>query len=257
MDPLLERPIGPGAISIAAWYGSRYLNEYSWTEKEFALIAAQNHKNSMNNPHAHIRKGYTFEDVMASPMISWPIRLYEICPTSSGAACLIMASEEMAKELTDIPVWIKASGSITDTFISGYRDYKQFDRLKVLSQKLYAKVNIKNPLEEIDIAEIFNPFSNFELIAYEALGFCDAGKGPEIVHDGVTAMEGKLPVNPSGGTLCTNSGIAASLTRIAEVALQLTGKAEGRQVNSPNTGLAHAWGGSDGQFHSVAILSRE
>ena len=108
------------------------------------------------------------------------------------------------------------------------------------------------------MAEIFNPFSIFELLGYEALGFCEKGRAPELVEAGVTAMDGILPVNPSGGVLATNSGISASLTRFSEIALQLWGEATGRQVSgSPRRGLAHAWGGSDGQFHGLAILSRD
>jgi acetyl-CoA C-acetyltransferase len=258
MDPLLEKPIGPGAISIAAWYASRYLQEYGWSEEELAHMAAQSHKNAASNPSAHIRKGYSFSEVMASPMISWPIRLYEICPSSSGAACLIIASEDKAREITSAPVWLDVIGSNSDTFVSGYRPYNKFDILENLAKRIYPKAGINDPRKDIDVVEIFNPFSIFELLAYEALGFCERGKAPELVRNGVTAIDGELPVNPSGGTLCTNSGIAASLTRIGEVALQLMGKAEGRQVkNHPRVGMATAWGGSDGQFHTIAILSRD
>ena len=115
---------------------------------------------------------------------------------------------------------------------------------------------IKNPRKEIDVAELFNPFSPFELWEYEGLGFCDEGKGAELVREGVTDIGGELPVNMSGSTLCTNSGISASLSRIGDVALQLMGKFEGAQVKSPEVGLAHAWGGNLGQFNCVTILSR-
>jgi len=167
-----------------------------------------------------------------------------------------MAAEGKAQELCDTPVWFKAMNSITDTFLSGYKTYKDFDKLKILAKKIYAQVGIKNPLAEIDVAELFNPFAPFELLAYEALGFCGEGEAVQLVKEGITDFGGELPCNPSGGTLCTNSGIAASVSRHAEVALQLMGKAEGHQVKSPEIGLAHSWGGNDGQFHTIAILSR-
>lgn len=256
--PLFEKPIGENVITYASRMASKYLNEYGWTEEIFARVAAKNHMNAASNPYAHLRNGYTFDEVMASPIIAYPIRLYEMCPVSSGTSCIIMASEEKARELTDTPVWIKALGSSTDTFLNGYREGLKFDRLEVLAKRLYEKAGIKDPLNEFDVVEVFVPCASFEYLHYEALGFCDHGKGPELLDSGVTTMDGKLPVNPSGTVLCTNSGIAASLTRFAEVARQLMGKAGDIQVKgSPELGLAHAWGGSNGQFHSMAILYRD
>jgi len=254
--PLFEKPFGIGALQMAAFYATRYMHEYGATEEDFALAAAKNHKAAAKNPYAHFRKGYSFEQILASPMIGWPLRRYEICPISSCASAIILASEERAKELSDTPVWIMAVGSITDTFQTGYRDYIGFKQLRTLSEKLYRATGINNPLKEIDVAELFNPFSPFELWEYEALGFCDEGKGSQLIRDGVTDIDGELPVNMSGGTLCTNAGISASLNRIGDVALQLMGKFEGIQVRSPRIGLAHAWGGNLGQFNSIAILAR-
>lgn len=258
MDPIFEKPLGTGAITIGAWYASRYLQEYGWSEEVLARMAAQSHAHSIRNEHAHLRHGWTFDDIMDSRMISWPLREYEICPASSGATCMVLASERRAAELKATPVWIDAMGSSTDTFLSGYRDYLEFDKLAELAQELYDRTGITDPLNDFDVAELFNPFSNFELLEYEALGFCGNGEAPELVREGVTAMDGRLPVNPSGGTLCTNSGIAASLTRFGEVALQLMGKAGEHQVaGEPKRGIAHAWGGSNGQFNGLGILSRD
>jgi acetyl-CoA C-acetyltransferase len=258
MDPIFEKPLGTGAITIGAWYASRYLQEYGWGEEELARMAAQSHAHAARNKHAHLRHGWTFEDVMNSRMISWPLREYEVCPASSGATCLVLAGEERARDLTQTPVWIDALGSSTDTFLSGYREYLEFDKLEALAHTLYAKYGITDPLHDFDVAELFNPFANFEWLEYEALGFCGKGEAPDLVRDGVTARDGPLPVNPSGGTLCTNSGIAASLTRFAEVALQLMGRAGEHQVSGePKRGIAHAWGGSNGQFNGLGILSRD
>jgi acetyl-CoA C-acetyltransferase len=255
-SPLFEKPIGVGAAHCGALYGVRYMREYNATEEDLALVAVKNHKAAVNNPYAHLRESCTLQEVLASPMIAWPLHLLECCPISSGAAAVILASEEKAKELCDTPAWVKAISSITDTFLTGYKVYKDFEKLRILAKKIYSTVGIKNPREEIDVAEIFNPFTPFELLEYEALGFCGEGEAVKILRDGVTDMEGDIAVNPSGGVLCTNSGISASLTRHAEIALQLMGKAEGRQVKSPEVGLAHSWGGNQGQFHTLAILSR-
>jgi acetyl-CoA C-acetyltransferase len=254
--PIFEKPFGLGAAHMGSLYGARYMREYNFTARDLAQVAAKNHKAAVSNPFAHIRAGYTTEEVLNSPMVAWPLHLYEICPVSSGAVAMIFASEGKAKELSDTPVWIEAMSSIADTFLSGYKDYKDFANLKILAQRIYEEVGIRNPREELDVIEIFNPFAPFELLAYEALGLCGEGQGVNLMKEGATEIDGDIPCNPSGGVLCTNSGISASVTRHAEVALQLMGKAEGRQVKSPERGLAHSWGGNDGQFHTVAILSR-
>lgn len=256
--PLFEKPIGENVITFAARMARKYMDEYGWSEEIFARVAAKNHMNAANNPYAHLRKGFTYEEIMESPIVSFPLRLYECCPSSSGGACLILASEEKAKEIAEIPVWIKTVESNTDTFLTGYRDSLKFDRLEVLANRVYKKTGIKEPLKEIDVAETFIPFANYEFLEYEALGFCDHGKGPELLSSMVTTMEGDLPVNPSGSVLCTNAGIAASLTRFGEIARQLMGKAGNIQVRgTPKVGLAHAWGGSNGQFHVLGILYRD
>jgi len=255
---LIEKPFGAGAVHIGAYYLTGYQEKYGITAEDYALVAAKSHKHAVNNPYAHVRKGYSVEEILASPMICYPIHLYEICPVSAGAACIIMASEDKAKELSDTPVWIKAMGSITNSYLVGYREFNGFPLLKILAQKLYQKTGIKNPIEDIDYAELFNPFAGFEYLEYDALGFCEEGQGPRLVRDGVTDLGGKLPVNLSGSTLCTNSGISASVTRHSETCLQLMGKIEGgRQVKDARVGLAHSWGGNMGQFHTVAILARD
>jgi len=253
--PIFEKPFGLGAAHMGSLYGARYMREYHVTAEDFAMVAAKNHKAAASNPYAHIRKGYTTAEVLSSPMVAWPLHLYEICPVSSGAVAMIFASEGAAKELCSTPVWVKAMNSIADTFLSGYKVYKDFEKLKILSKRIYAEVGIKNPRGDLDVVEIFNPFGPFELLAYEALGLCEEGQAVKLLREGATQLDGDIPCNPSGGVLCTNSGISASVTRHAEVALQLMGKAEGRQVKSPEVGLAHSWGGNDGQFHTVAIFS--
>jgi acetyl-CoA C-acetyltransferase len=254
---LIEKPLGAGAIHMGAYYLTRYLQEYKINEEDFSLVAAKSHKHAKNNPYAHIRAGYTVEEILASPMICSPIRLYEVCPVSSGATCLILASEEKAKELSKNPVWLKAIGSITDTYLVGYKNYLGFPMLKVLAKKIYEKVGITAPLEQIDYAELFNPFAGFEYLEYEALGFCKEGEAPRLVREGITDLGGKLPVNLSGGTLCTNAGISASVSRHAETCLQIMGKIEGeRQVKDVNIGISHAWGGNMGQYHTLAVFSR-
>ena len=256
--PLIESKSGIGAVQIGGFYLNKYKSDYGITELDFATVAAKSHKHAKNNPFAHVRKGYTVDEVLASPVLVSPIRLLEVCPVSSGACSMILVSEEKAKELSETPVWIKAASSITNSFTTAYRDFSGFEMLEVLAKRIYEKAGIKNPLEEIDYAEVFNPFAGFELLEYEALGLCGKGEAPHILHDGITDLGGKLPINLSGGTLCTNSGVAASLTRQAETCLQLMGKVEGgRQVENARLGLAHTWGGNMGQFDTLTLFERD
>ncbi len=256
--PLIEKPFGIGAVHLGGFYLSRYQSEYGTTAEDFALVAAKSHKHAVNNQYAHVRRGYTVEQILDSPVICHPIRLREICPVSSGSCCLILASEEKARELSDTPVWIKAMSCISDTYLVGYRDFLGFPMLKKLAQKVYQEAGITKPLEEIDYAEVFNPFAGFEYLQYDALDLCKEGEGPKLVREGVTDLGGKLPVNLSGGTLCTNSGVAASVTRHAETCLQLMGRVEEeRQVKDARVGLAHSWGGPMGQFNTLAIFERD
>ncbi|WP_374972356.1 thiolase family protein [Spongiibacter marinus] len=256
--PMIESESGIGAMHIGGFYLNKYRMDYGITDEDFAAVSAKSHKHAKNNPNAHIRKGYTVEEILASPVIVSPIRLLETCPVSSGACSMILCSEEKARELSETPVWIKAASSISNSFTTAYRDFSGFGQLEVLAQRVYEKAGIKNPLEEIDYAELFNPFGGFELLEYEALGLCGKGEAPRLVHEGVTDLGGKLPVNLSGSTLCTNSGVAASLTRQAETCLQLMGRVEGgRQVENARLGLAHSWGGNMGQFDTLTIYERD
>jgi acetyl-CoA C-acetyltransferase len=238
--PLIEKPIAIGAIHLAGYYLNRYQVEYGTTAEDFARVAAKNHKHAVNNQYAHNRRGYTVEQILESPVICYPVHLYEICPVSSGSCCLILASEEKARELSDTPVWFRSISTISDTYMVGYRDFLGFPLLRKLARKVYQEAGITKPLEEIDYAEVFNPFAGFEYLQYDALGFCEDGQGPRLVREGVTDLGGKLPVNLSGGTLCTNSGVAASVTRHAETCLQLMGRVEKeRQVENARVGLSH------------------
>lgn len=254
--PLFEKSFGVGAIHMATLHATSYMMRYGATESDLAIAAAKCYEAGSKNPYAQIRKGYSVEDILASDMTVWPLRLREICPMSSGGTALILASEEKAKELGQTPVWIKAIGGIGDTWLSGYREYGQFDNLKILAKKVYEKAGITNPREQIDVAELFNVFPSHEIMGYEAFGFCKEGKGIELLRSGATSIGGDIPVNMSGGLLCANAGVASQLARPAEVALQLMGKSEGIQVDSPEIGLAHNTGGNLWQYHSAIILNR-
>ncbi|MBI1884711.1 MAG: thiolase family protein [Chloroflexi bacterium] len=257
IDPIYERWLGGGAITIAALQAVRHFWRYGTTEQDLAHIAVKNHENAQRNPYAHLMRMLTVQDALQTRLISWPLRLSDCCPSSDGACAIIFASEEQAKRITDRPAWVIGAGQITDNYWVGDRPwYEDWDSLSLLARRVYRQAKIDDPLRDLDVAELYNAFSVQEIIEYEALGFCEKGKGGELIRKGVTTMEGQLPVCPSGGVLCTNPIGASGLIRVAEAALQVMGKAEGRQVPNVRKALAHAWGAAIG-FHTLMLLSSD
>jgi acetyl-CoA C-acetyltransferase len=257
IDPIYERWMGGGAIMVGANQASSHFHYYGTTEEDLAMVAAKNYANALNNPYAHLQRHLTVEDALKMRMISWPLRLSDCCPSSDGACAIILACEERARKITKTPAWVRGAGQITDNYYIGDRPWFQdWEALSILGRHVYKQAKIGNPLEELDVAELYNAFTIQEIIECEALGFCEPGKGTELLRKGVTSMDGKLPVNPSGGTLCTNPIGATGLVRIAEAALQVMGKADKRQVANAKTALAHVWGAAIG-FHVLMILDKE
>jgi acetyl-CoA C-acetyltransferase len=257
IDPIYERWMGGGAIMVGANQASSHFHYYGTTEEDLAMVAAKNYANALNNPYAHLQRHLTVEDALRTRMVSWPLRLSDCCPSSDGACAIILACEERARKITKTPAWVRGAGQITDNYYIGDRPWFQdWEALSILGRHVYKQAKIGNPFEELDVAELYNAFTIQEIIECEALGFCEPGKGTELVRKGVTSMDGKLPVNPSGGTLCTNPIGATGLVRIAEATLQVMGKADKRQVANVKTALAHVWGAAIG-FHVLMILDKE
>ncbi len=255
-DPFYQRPLGLDDISTAAMQARLYMDRYQVTEQQAAKVVVKNLGNGISNPHVNRRGPVTVEEVLTSEPIAHPIKLLDWAAKDSDGSCaLILASEERAKELTQNPVWVKGMGWSTDSYFLGDRDLLDTP-LRRVGQRAYEMAGITKPIEEIDVAELCEPSSFQELLWYEHLGFCGQGEGGDLVDSGVTAMNGSLPVNPSGGVLSFNPHVARGLFRIVEAVLQLRGEAEKRQVPGAETALAHSTHGFAGQNHSVVILGK-
>jgi acetyl-CoA C-acetyltransferase len=166
-----------------------------------------------------------------------------------------MASGEVAAKAKN-PVWIKGVGFYHDSYLTE-RPLANMESLKLAAEKCYAMAEIGDPASEIDLAEIHECFAHEELMAYEALGFCGAGEGGELIDGGTTRMDGALPVNASGGALAANVVCAAGLARIAEAAMQVAGDAGEHQVPGVKTALAHGQTGLCAQENIVFVLGGE
>lgn len=262
-DPLYERQIPLNAINMLALSAVRYMHKYGMTERHMALVSVKNRKNASMNPHAHLREPTTVEEVLASRPISWPIKLFDACPQSSGGGAVIMCSEDVAKRICTRPAWIKGVAHSSETYYQGdrmgpklERDHGDATALGQSFRKAYAMAGIKDPLKEVDVAELYAPFSNTEYHAIDAAGFCKHGEGLKLMEEGFFDMEGPMPVNPSGGTLCTNPIAVTAMIRTAEAALQVMGKAGDHQVRGAKTAIANGNGG-DHEFFGTIVVSSE
>ena len=259
-DPFFQKTFAAGAPGVFTMQSMEWMYRFKIPEEKGREAAAQisvsNHDNAMDNPHAHIRVRVTMEEVMNARIITYPVRLLDVCPASDGACAVIFASERMAKKICKKPAWIKGIGFRGEEFFYGESDKSIWMSATEAAKEAYQQAGIRNPLKELDVAEIYNPFTYQEMIFYECFGFCPRGKAPDYVLKGTFRKGGQLPCCPSGGTLCTNPIGATGLIRLAEAALQVTGKAGARQVDGAKLAMSHAMGGVD-QFNGVTIVGAE
>jgi acetyl-CoA C-acetyltransferase len=257
---------GGGSTGGAAFQAMSYLTKANAGIEHIDRIAALMRSNAAKNPYAHLQQpGCTEADIAKTPIISYPLRYGHTCPTSCGAIALILASEEKAKKfgITDRVAWVKGLGSgssdaTTGNIIEGQiTDPAEQYICKVVAKKVYAMAGIKDPKKEIQVAEVYSGFSHQDLMWPERLGLVDEGKSPEMLDKGAFAIDGELPLNPSGGVTSTNAIGASAMVRVGEAALQVMGLAEGgHQVpRKVENAVAHGWGGLF-QFVTVTVLGR-
>jgi acetyl-CoA C-acetyltransferase len=256
-DPIFQRLLGLESVSSSALQASMYMERYGLTEEDFAKVSVKNHGNAKNNPLAHLPLDLTVDDVMGSEKIADPIKRLDCSPVSDGAAAIIIADEGHAGKAKTRPVWIKGVAHCSDEYFLGDRDLAEPKALRDAAKRAYAMAGIADPIESLDVVELYDAFSYMEPLWLEGLGLCDPGEGGKLLDKGITSMSGSLPVNPSGGVLSAHAMLVAGLARIIESVLQLRGEAGQRQVEGARTALAHGINGPCGQSHCVWILSNE
>ncbi|CAC11179.1 probable acetyl CoA synthase [Thermoplasma acidophilum] len=243
-----------------ALYATAYLNRYSGKEEDLALVSVKNHHYAHLNPIAHFSNEITVDDVMKSRYIASPLKLYDSSPITDGSAAVILASEDVAKQYTDTPVWIDAIGSNLGTAnLSKRDDFVHIEAAREAAAKAYrmAKIDAAKPYRYLDGADVHDCFSIAEVLAYEDLGFAERGKGLDMLRDGETYIGGKIPVNVDGGLISKGHPIGATGVAMAvEASKQLLRKAEpGRQIDVKNGKfLTHNVGGT-GHYAYVTIYS--
>ncbi|MBC7247461.1 MAG: thiolase family protein [Actinobacteria bacterium] len=256
-DPVYERSLGVEAVSSAALQAKAYMDRYGITEEECALVSVKNHGNAFRNPLAQLPLELTVEDVMSSPYIAEPLKVLDCCPISDGAAALVLASAERARRTAGRPVWVRGVAHCCDAYHLGDRDLGDVRALQRAAAKAYAMAGVADAAREVDLVELYDAFSYMELMWLEGLGFCERGEAGRLTASGATSLEGRLPVNASGGCLAGNPVLAAGLNRMIECALQIRGDAGEHQVEGVRTAVAHGINGPCGQSHCVWVLGGE
>ena len=247
-------PVHAGAGGYFAPHVRSYIRRSGAPNHIGMMVAVKDRLNGVRNPYAHLRQpDITLDSVRASTMLWDPIRYDETCPSSDGACAIVIGDEKTAAASARPVAWIHATAMRTEPTMFAGRDHVNPAAGSAAAAALWREAGITDPLAEVDVAEIYVPFSWFEPMWLENLGFADAGQGWKLTESGVTEIGGRLPVNPSGGVLCSNPIGASGLLRFAEAAMQVMGRAGEHQVDGARTALGHAYGGGS-QFFAMWVV---
>jgi acetyl-CoA C-acetyltransferase len=242
-DAVWDRLVFAGAISGLAAEAQAYMAKYGATDTDGARVSVRDRKHACNNPHAQLRKEVTVEEVLASPMLADPIHLLDVCPRTDGACAVIMANEDVAENICPTPDWIWATANRhTYTYLAD-ANWGELDSMADAAAELWTKTGVKEPRKELDVIELYQPYSFAGIIWIEDMGLVERGTGAEYIWSGATDMGGEVPINPSGGVISCNPIGATGLIRCAEIALQVMGRAEQRQVPDVRLALSTGFGG--------------
>lgn len=259
-DPTYERQLPLGTINMLAMSAVRYMKMYGMTEEDMARVTVKNRKHASLNPRAHLRKLVSIDDVMASRIISWPLKLLDCCPQSSGGAAMVLASEQYIRDNKLDAVWITGLATVAETYWMGDRmganptaEHADAHALARSFQRSYKMAGITDPAKQVQVAELYSPFSNTEYHSIDAAALCKKGESVAMMRNGEFELGGRIPVNTSGGTLCTNAIAVTAMARVAETALQVWGRAGAHQVPGAKLGIASGNGG-DHQIFGTMVL---
>ena len=265
-----------GAIATA------YFHKYGATREHLMNVTIKSHNNAPLNPKAQFP--YTIRDIMnakiekakekglelpewkdekdflrdprVNPVVAWPMHLYDCCPISDGAACMLLVAEEIAKNFTDEPIYVAGIGQGSGKGLHACEDLTSFEATKYAAQEAYGMSGLRP--EDIQFAEVHDCFSMAEIIHLEDLGFFEPGDGYKAVEEGLTKLDGPMPINTSGGLKCKGHPVGATgIAQLYEVWTQLKGRAGKRQVpiEDLRIGAAHNLGGTGGTC-TFTILER-
>jgi acetyl-CoA C-acetyltransferase len=240
-----------------ALHAVAHMNKFGTTEEDMARVAVKAHHYGAMNPLAQFQKEITLEKALGSQVVAWPLKLYDACPLTDGSAAVVLASEDVAKKLTDTPIWIRGIGSSSDSAnLSRRGSYVGLEAAVRAAAAAYSVAKVSPG--DIDVADVHDCFTIAELMAYEDLGFCKKGEGAKLIREGQTELGGRIPVNLDGGLKAKGHPVGATGVSMAvEITKQLRGEAGKHQAPiKKGVGLVHNIGGT-GHYAYVTILGRD
>jgi acetyl-CoA C-acetyltransferase len=254
-DFFYEGGNGASFPGLFASIARSYMAKYKASEEDLARVAVKNHENGILNPKAHVRKKITIDDVLKSPVVASPLKLYDCCPFSDGASAIILCSEDFAKKSGRPFIEVIGSGrGASPAAVQGRDDITTIPSTVAAANQAYKMAGIT--AKDIDFAEVHDCFTIAELIDIEDLGFFKKGAGANAVREGATSRDGEIPINPSGGLKSKGHPIGATgIGQVVEVFEQLTGKSEQRTVRDAEVALTHNFGAT-GASAAVHIFKR-
>jgi benzoylsuccinyl-CoA thiolase BbsB subunit len=240
-----EASLGKTLPAKYALRARKHMDAYGLTAEQMAMVSVKNHRAGALNPNAHYQDEVTLEEVLGSRMIAEPLTLLQCCPTTDGAAAVLLTSADLLPPGGGRRVRVAASAITSGRFTNPAKgELGQDDDLATRAANAAYEMAGIGP-GDVDVAEVHDAFTIGEILAYESLGFCARGEGGRLIDEGVTALGGSLPVNPSGGRLSLGHPLGATgVAQIVELTRQLQGRAGPRQVDGARTAIAHVQGGS-------------
>jgi acetyl-CoA C-acetyltransferase len=254
-------PFQPPLVAGAGGYFAPIIRSYierSGAPDDVGIrVAVKDRLNALRNPYAHLHMpDITYDSVKESLMLWDPIRYLETCPSSDGACALVFAAENHAGGGKLPAAWIHGSAMRSEPTMFPGRNQVNPQAGRDCAADVYRQAGITNPRKEIDVAEIYVPFSWYEAMWMENLGFAEENEGWKMTVEGATAFDGDMPVNASGGVLSSNPIGASGMLRFAEAAMQVRGQAGEHQVDGARRALGHAYGGGS-QFFAMWMVGSE
>lgn len=254
-DIIWESPFGLTMPAGYAMYARAHMDKYGTTEEHLAKVRVKNSHYGATNPKANYRKELSLEDILGSDVITSPLKKFDCCANADGASCVIVARGDVAKGITEKPIWVIGLGAATDTMtMAGRKLLTGLECAQEAAKQAYKMAGVKP--QDIDVAEVHDCFTVSEILAYEDLGFAKPGEGAGLIEDKETYVDGKIPVNVDGGLLSKGHPIGATGgSQLRTIIRQLRGQATEAQVKGAEIGLVHNIGGI-GQYGNVTILRR-
>ncbi len=254
-DFFYEGGNGASFPGLFASIARAYLTKHKATEEDLAHVAVKNHDNGLLNPKAHIRKRITVDDVLNSPVVASPLKIYDCCPFSDGASAVILCTEEFAKKVGNNYIKVIGSGrGGSPAAVQSREDITTIPSTIIAANQAYKMAGVTP--KDIDFAEVHDCFTIAEIIDIEDLGFFKKGMGGIAAREGITQRSGEIPINPSGGLKSKGHPIGATgIGQVVEVFDQFTGAAGDRSVKDAEIGLTHNFGAT-GASAAVHIFQK-